>query len=233
MPDPLYRIVYNEIIRRIVDGIYPPGAMLPSEFDLGSELNVSQGTARKALIELERKKIIDRRQGRGTFVTLRTPENSLFHFFRLRNEKGEQAVPTLEEEQITRRRATEAEKSELFGGPEEVFEIFRVRNYQERPIGQETSIVPVALFPGLQDRAPLPNTLYVLFQQAYSCIIISAEENLKAGILGTKIGTKINLDPGKPVIIATRRARDILDRVVELRTSIYLTDTLSYSVMMN
>ena len=81
MSEPLYMKVFNTVVQRIVDGSYVPGSMLPSEFDLAGELEVSQGTARKALIELEQKGIVQRRQGKGTFVTLRTPENSLFHFW--------------------------------------------------------------------------------------------------------------------------------------------------------
>lgn len=233
MSQPLYRVVFNTIIQRIVNGIYPPGSMLPSEFDLGSELGVSQGTARKALIELDHKGIIERRQGRGTFVTLRTPESSLFHFFRLRDAKGQQVVPKLDDEVVSRRRATEAEKSALFGAPNEVYEIVRTRSYQGRPLSYETCVVSVMLFPGLQERAPLPNTLYVLFQQAYSCIIISADESLKASVLGDEISTRTAMDPAKPVIVARRQGYDLLERVVELRTSIFITDTVTYSVKMD
>ena len=49
----------------------------------GAELGVSQGTARKALEELERRGIIKRRQGVGSFVAVRTPENALFQFFQI------------------------------------------------------------------------------------------------------------------------------------------------------
>ncbi len=233
MAIPLYQVVYKEIIQRIADGIYPPGTMLPSEFDLGDELGVSQGTARKALSELERKRIVERRQGRGTFVTLRTPENSLFHFFRLRTADGQQVAPSLDSEEVVRRAAKQQERETLFGNPKEVFEISRVRSFRGKPMCHEASVVPVELFPGLPERAPLPNTLYVLFQQAYSCVIISAEDHLRAGILGPELGAKLGTEPNAPSIIADRKAYDLLERVVELRTSVYLTDDVFYSVMMD
>ena len=232
MVEPLYRVVSNTIIDRIVDGTYPPGAMLPSEMDLAAELGVSQGTARKALIELEQKGIIDRRQGRGTFVTLRTPESSLFHFFRLRDSNGDQIVPELEQESITRRNATMQERDTLHGAPEEVYEIVRVRSRKGVPLCHEVCVVPTPLFPGLQERAPLPNTLYVLFQQAYSCIIISAEENLKAGLLGEEFADALRSRPDEPVITARRKTYDLLNRIVELRTTRILTDQNSYFVLL-
>jgi len=78
--EPLYKVVYDRIINRVVSGELGPGAMLPSEKDLGAEFGVSQGTARKALSQLETKGIVQRRQGLGTFVTTTTPETALFHF---------------------------------------------------------------------------------------------------------------------------------------------------------
>mgnify|MGYP001216096699 FL=1 len=233
MSEPLYRSVYNTIIKRIAEGEYAPGSMLPSEFDIGSELGVSQGTARKALIELELKGIVKRRQGRGTFVTLRTPENSLFHFFPLRTEDGEQVVPELVSETVTRRKATAKEKKVLHGQPDSVFVISRIRSFKGTPLCHEVSVVPVALFPGIQERSPLPNALYFLYQHSFSCVIISAKENLKAGVLGPEIAERMQMDPMTPVIISNRRAYDLLDRLVELRTSTIITNTTTYFVEMD
>ena len=231
--EPLYRSVYNTIIKRIAEGEYAPGSMLPSEFDIGSELGVSQGTARKALIELELKGIVKRRQGRGTFVTLRTPENSLFHFFPLRTEDGEQVVPELVSETVTRRKATAKEKKVLHGQPDSVFVISRIRSFKGTPLCHEVSVVPVALFPGIQERSPLTNALYFLYQHSFSCVIISAKENLKAGVLGPEIAERMQMDPMTPVIISNRRAYDLLDRLVELRTSTIITNTTTYFVEMD
>lgn len=233
MTEPLYKTVCKTLIQRIADGIYAPGAMLPSEIDLGVELQVSQGTARKALIELELKGIVERRQGRGTFVTLRTPENSLFHFFRLRTEDGAQVAPQLDSETVQARKATARERNRLFGAPDRVFEIDRIRSFRGKPLCNEVSVVPAPLFPGLRERAPLPNALYVLYQQAFSCIIISAEEHLKAATLDAGLAKRLAQAPGTPVIVAQRAAYDLQDRLVELRTSTLLTDGMSYLVQMD
>ena len=226
----LYKQVTDTVIQRIIDAQYPPGSILPSEFELAAQLNVSQGTARKALIELENRGIVERRQGKGTFVTLRTPENSLFHFFRLRTKDGEQVVPCKMHEEVKVRKAKESEKRSLHGNPERVFEITRIRTYQGKILCQEISIVAEERFPGLRERSPLPNTLYVLFQQAYSCIIISASEQLTADVLKEPLASLMNQPEGTPVIVAHRKALDLQNRVVELRKSTYLTAGTSYSV---
>ena len=230
MTEPLYKQVINALIQRIANGEYLPGSMLPSESDLAGDLNVSQGTARKALMELEQKGILQRSQGKGTFVTVRTPENSLFHFFRLRTSDGQQVAPELLSSSVKVRASTKEEKSLLFNAPKKVYEISRIRTFNDKPLCHELSIIPVELFPGLDERNPLPNALYVMFQQAYSCVVISAEEHLTANQLTDPIASLLHQDAGTPVIVAQRRARDLLERVVELRTTTILTNGTSYNI---
>ncbi len=230
MDRPLYRVVIDTIVERIASGELPPGAMLPSESQLGAELGVSQGTARKALIELEQRGLVQRAQGRGTFVTVQTPESALFNFFRLRGEDGSQQAPVLESQEIRRRKSTGEERKLLFGAPAEVFEITRLRSLSGNDKVFEVSVVPTGLFPGLADRAPLPNTLYVFYQQAYSCIIVRAEEKLRAGPADATVARQLDVAEGTPVLSVDRLAIDVLDRPVERRISHALTQSHAYTV---
>lgn len=230
MQRPLYRVVIDTIVERIASGELPPGAMLPSESQLGADLGVSQGTARKALMELESRRVLRRVQGRGTFVAVQTPENSLFHFFRLRRPDGTQIRPELSAETVRRRLATAAEAAILHDGPGEVVEIDRVRSHEGQPVVREISVVPGALFPGLPERAPLPNTLYVMFQQAYRCIIVRAEEQIHARPADAHSADLLGVATGTPLLEVERHAIDVLDRTVEIRRSSYLTDPLIYAI---
>ncbi|WP_298854142.1 GntR family transcriptional regulator [uncultured Ruegeria sp.] len=229
MNKPLYQTAYDEILKLIAEGTFPPGSILPNEFEIGKRLNVSQGTARKALSLLEQKGVVQRRQGKGTFVTLRTPEDSLFNFYPLRDDQGQQVIPDLENESVTKRKATKAEQEILHDAPQEVFVISRYRTLNGSPLTLEESIVPAPLFPGLPERAPLPNAMYVLFQHAYACVIISAVEQLRAEILGEEKAGPHGLDPTSPVLVGRRESLDLLDRVVEIRTNIYFTTEAHYS----
>ncbi|MBK0327848.1 GntR family transcriptional regulator [Rhodobacteraceae bacterium F11138] len=233
MATPLYRTVIDTIVERIASGELPSGTMLPSETQLGAELGVSQGTARKALMELEQSGLVQRAQGRGTFVTVRTPETSLFNFFRLRHPDGTLEGPQLDRETVTRRSATDTERADLHGSPEDVIEIERVRSIGGQPVTHEMSVIPAAMFPGIAERQPLPNTLYVFYQQAYSVIIVRADERLGAIGAPEASAKALGLDAGTPVMDVRRRAVDVLERVVELRRSINRTDALDYFVSLS
>ena len=110
---PLYQQVYDAVMARIISGELAPGVMLPSEFDLAAQYAVSQGTARKALSKLELSGLVERHQGKGTFVATTTDETSLFHFFRLRQSDGAQVIPQLVSETVRKRPANAREAAAL------------------------------------------------------------------------------------------------------------------------
>ena len=229
---PLYRATYQTILDWIIKGEYGPGAMLPSEADLGAKLGVSQGTARKALMELEQRGIVLRRQGRGTFVATTTPESALFHFFRLRRKDGTECTPKLETESVKRRQSTKEERSALGADETHVFEISRLRSIDGRKIIGETAILPASLFPGIADRSPLPNALYALYQQCYGIVIACADEQVQAVLASAGDAKVMDVEVRSPMIEVTRKAIDISDRCVEIRVSRYVTDDLRYHLQL-
>lgn len=65
---PKYARIVAAIRRRIADGTYPPGSLLPSESKLVREFGVSRPTVVRALEALKLRGEIDREHGRGSFV---------------------------------------------------------------------------------------------------------------------------------------------------------------------
>ena len=217
MPSPLYKVVMDTLVGRIASGALPPGSMLPSETQIGRELGVAQGTARKALIELEARGLIYREQGRGTFVSRHTTENALFRFFRVRKPDGTLDEPSLVSEAIRERAAKARERDTLSGAPQRVFEISRLRRLGSSTLFSETSVVSTSQFPGLRNRSPLPNTLYVFFQQSYSTMILRADEILTAKLADEAMAGRLGIELGAPLMEINRTAFDALDQAVELR----------------
>jgi DNA-binding LacI/PurR family transcriptional regulator len=68
----LYRKVIDEILQDIRAGKLPLGSKLPSQSELIQKYNVSTGTIRQSLASLERRGIIRKEQGRGSFVSLQS-----------------------------------------------------------------------------------------------------------------------------------------------------------------
>lgn len=69
MPGVAYLALAEELQREVLRA--PAGARLPSEHELAASRGVSRITTRAALQELERRHLVVRRRGAGTFVALR------------------------------------------------------------------------------------------------------------------------------------------------------------------
>ncbi len=66
---PLYKQLSEEIRRQIYSGELKPREKIPSEVDIAKQYDVSVITARKALSELAEEGLVEKKQGKGTFVT--------------------------------------------------------------------------------------------------------------------------------------------------------------------
>ena len=68
-PPSLTDQVFQILLDRIYNGTYPPGAKLPNESELIKEFSISRVTLRNAYAKLEEHRLIQRRQGDGTYIT--------------------------------------------------------------------------------------------------------------------------------------------------------------------
>lgn len=68
---------YEDLRRRIAQGLLKPGDKLPQGIDLAKEMGISHITLRAALAALERDGLIESIHGRGTFVS-RNPDDVMF-----------------------------------------------------------------------------------------------------------------------------------------------------------
>ena len=231
---PLYRQVYDFLVRQIAEGAWRPAEALPSEQALADKLRVSQGTVRKALDALAVEKLIERRQGKGTYVAEHTQERALFRFFRLAEPGGERTTPTSADEAVKRRpaRAPEIQKLHLERG-EQVVEISRTRLVGGKPVVLERIVLPLRHFPDIDRRRPLPNTLYAMFQQEYGVNLVSAEEELRADTTRREDARRLPLAVGAPLLNIERVAIALDGSRVEWRVSRCDTTHLVYAVTLS
>lgn len=67
-------VAIEKIKAMIIDGRLKPGERLPREADLADQLGLSRGSLREAVRALSMLRILDVRQGDGTYVTSLTPD---------------------------------------------------------------------------------------------------------------------------------------------------------------
>lgn len=227
---PLYVQVKDSLVRRLIDGAWLPGQLIPSEMELAREIGVSQGTIRKALDAMTAENLLVRRQGRGTYVAEPEESRLLFQFFRLVSDDGERAFPTSRILARTTARATAIERARLQldeGG--RVVRIERVRDLGGRPLIVETISLPHERFSAIEAMTEIPNNVYRLYSQNWGITIARAVERLKAVGAMAADAAALGCAAGAPLLEIARVAYDLEGNPVELRVSRCLTDGIHYA----
>ncbi|WP_159588012.1 GntR family transcriptional regulator [Chelativorans xinjiangense] len=226
---PLYLQVKESLIRRLIDGTWQPGQLIPSEMELAREIGVSQGTIRKALDAMTADNLLIRRQGRGTYVAEPEESRILFQFFRLVPDSGERTFP---DSRILRWAGAKAERAEAaalaIADGADIWRIERIRTLDKAPIIIETISLPAKRFPGFEALTEVPNNVYRLYSQRWGITIGSASEKLKAVGASVQDARALGCRSGTPLLEISRKAFDLEQNVVELRVSRCLTEEAHY-----
>jgi GntR family transcriptional regulator len=147
-----------------------PGDLVPSENELARHHNVNRLTARAAQQELERRHLVRRIQGRGTFVSRRldyriSTEGPASFTEIVRSAGGDPSTTT---DKLLVRTPTPAERRSLALAPRaHVVELQRRRWLEDEPVGVGISVLPAALVPGLQQKLGPDGSLYSVLAEVY------------------------------------------------------------------
>jgi GntR family transcriptional regulator len=203
-----------------------PGDRIEPERELAAALGVSRMTARAALVRLAQRGLIERRQGRGTFVAapkLRQDASHLRGFFA--ESVGQGVFPVSElidrgELIATRQLAT------TFGIRlgERVVKIVRLRSVHGRPVVLETSYFPARLVPGLLDMDVGRSSLYRLLDEHFDARPVRAIQSLEPIAARPTEAALLQVAPGEPLMLVERTAWDARDRPVEFALDLYRGD---------
>ena len=232
---PLYQQVRELLLARIASGAWRPAEALPSEQALAEELGVSQGTVRKALDSLAADSLVERHQGKGTYVAQHTKESANFRFFRLSaDSSGQRTLPDCRQSTIVKRRANSREQKILnIQADADVYHIARTRYVNDAPILFDEISVPADRFPALDAHQPLPNTLYTLYQSDYGVSVAGAKEEIKAVAANKDVARALDIPLGSPVLLVTRCGFGLDDMPIEYRRTHYHTDNTHYAIELN
>ncbi len=227
---PLYQLVEDHISAQINSGALIPGDLIPSEPRLSKELDVSQGTVKKAIDNLVWQGLLFRHQGKGTFVSRVDFNNSLFRFFSYGDEKGGDVRIRKSTIHRALQKGPDHICERLGVAPDtELLYIERIGYIEQQPTFVEYSWWVAASVPGLEDDdIHIPDLFYALIVDRYNIPIVRAEETLTAETCGTFTAKKLNIDADTPVVVLNRNTYTINDKIVEVRTTKGRADQFSY-----
>lgn len=219
---PLYQRLRDQLGEQIANNRWRPGEAIPTEAALSAEYQLSTGTVRKAIDALVSEGILERQQGRGTFIRRAQFQSSLFRFFRFQTVSGERQVPESRILSIEPVAAPSA-VAQALGLPADapVIRIVRVRLLDVKPVLAEEIWLPRQRFQALLEidlsrEGPL---LYPIYEEVCGQVVASAEETLTAEAVNDVQARLLQVAVNSPVIVIERLARDYAGNPLEWRRS--------------
>lgn len=232
---PFYVVLQERIVALIAEQRLSPGDVLPSETELQSRFGVSRSTVRQALGALERRGVVERRQGSGTFLRVPAMERSLPELTGFSEHivaHGMRPSSTLVAfDQVPRPAEGDGRH---FPPATRLVRAVRLRHANDVAVGIHTVYVPLDVaervgFSAQCLRDDRSVSLYALIRAA-GIEIAWGEEHLQARGATTAEAHLLGTGPGTPVMSVLRLTRDQGDRLIEVVRAVYLGDKYDYIV---
>ena len=218
----LYRQVENLLREEIASGNFKEGDLIPSEQELARRYGVSQGTVRKAVLNLTDNGLLYRKQGKGTFVVFDKQSQRRYRNFRF--------VEGLESELVNVNVVflnigfipadpDLANKLQIRKGTN-VIRLERMGKISEEFLLHTLSYLPKRLYRGLENYKAedfLKNTLWKLQDIYFGIRVEKREEFISAVLADKKMARALEADEGSPLLRIEVKLTSFAGDIVEYR----------------
>ncbi|ACC74273.1 GntR family transcriptional regulator [Paraburkholderia phymatum] len=206
---PRYQRLRDEMVDLIAARHWKPGEAIPTEQALARSYDVAVGTVRKAVDLLVAEGLLERFQGRGTFVRRASFDSSLFRFFRFQTRQGERRIP---ESRILRREVVDAPSAVAatlqISSSARVIQMSRLRLIDDVPMLAEEIWLPYVRFAAFaqMDLSEVGDLLYPVYEARCNQVVASAVETLTVEAIDSTHARLLRIEPGTPAVVIERLA---------------------------
>jgi GntR family transcriptional regulator len=153
--------------------------------------------------------LLERIQGRGTFVRRAKFDGSLFRFFRFQPKSGERKIPksVIQLREVVEAPPVVASTLQIKSRGKAIH-MLRVRIIDEEPVLVEDIWLPYEKFKNFAsvDSTRIGDLLYPAYEEHCGQIIASASETLSVAIVNDEDSKHLHLQPGSPIVAIERLA---------------------------
>lgn len=215
-PRPKYAQL-RDVLAELAAHELEPDDAIPSERELMEMYGVSRATVRKAIDTLVADELLNRINGKGTFVARPRLESRL-HLASFSQDMRRRGLTPSTRARSIQREAPPAEVVQSLGlaKGELTWRLDRVRLADGAPIAHERGWYPERLLPGLPQH-DLGDSLYELFRDQYGLTIDSAEQTLWGETADGSLAELLDAPLYTPLLVFRRVSRagdDMLEHVV-------------------
>ncbi|MFC1532096.1 GntR family transcriptional regulator [Thermodesulfobacteriota bacterium] len=231
----LYHQVEDYIRNEIAEGTWSEGDLIPSEIELSKKYEVSQGTVRKAILNLTQKGLLYRKQGKGTFVVFPKMVQGRYRNFRFVEGLNSELVNvdlSLQKIDIIYASADIATNLQIRKGTK-VFLLERMGIIADNNYLHTLSFLPHKLYKGLDKFNAedfYKNTLWKLQDVHFGVRIENREEFISVNIADRNMAKNLNIKIGNPILCIELKLTSFTGEIVEYRLSHCKPDNLKFYI---
>ena len=231
-----YRAIAEELRASFARTNYPDGHPLPSEHELCVAYGVSRTTIRAALDWLERRGLVRRRQGSGTFYkspAIAKHLGSVVDFHTEALKAGRK--PRTEVLSLAVRPPSPAE-AVVFGAKDArggIAELKRIRYLDGEPGVLQRSYLSAAILGRVKASALHDKSLYAFLAERRGVKVHSIEETLEPALAEGEEAELLRVPAGTPVFRSHRMAREACGRLIEISDNLVRGDIYRFTVRRN
>ena len=215
---PLYTQLADIIKEMISSKELQEGYFLMSERDICKIQNISRMTVNKAIISLVNEGILERRQGKGTFVSYKKQK--------LTYEKMQGFTEIAENKKVK-------EYLNLDDDNSLVFQIERIRYIDDEPTILEKIYIPEHMCPTLNKKLVENNSIYKLYREKYFHKTQRAKQVINPVILNKSQAKTLNVDLNTLALKIDRVVFTDKNEILEYTSSLFTTDKHQYEIILN
>ena len=200
-----YYIQLMDILKEKVQlGNWVPGDQIPGEQDLCELYGVSRTVVRQALRELELEGVINRRKGKGTFISLPKISEGLAQkltgFYQDMVERGLKPITKVLHQNVSPSNEKVARFLNIKPG-EKVIDILRLRFINEEPIQLVTTYIPFEICPALASVDLTNRSLYEYLEKEGGVFIAKGRRYIEAVLANESEAALLGIERGAPLVM--------------------------------
>lgn len=233
---PLYIQLIDIIKEMIKNNELQDGHYLMSERDICKIQNVSRMTVNKAIINLVNEGILERRQGKGTFVSCKKQKltyEKMQSFTEIAEEKKLNVKNEILKFKLEKPSDTVRHYLQLDDDSSLVFQIERVRFIDEDPTILERIYIPEHMCPNLNEEIIKKTSLYKLYREKYMHKTQRAKQVINPIVLDKSHSKLLNVDLNSLALKIDRVVFTDKEEVLEYTSSLFITDKHQYEIILN
>jgi GntR family transcriptional regulator len=233
-PDPaiaLHHQIKEDMFLHLRSGRWPPGYELPTEEELCRHYGVSRGTLRRAIADLVSEGYVERKRGRGSFVSRPKLESGVVGSYSRFRVVGPPLDPGGRIVACERIRAAKdvATMLQIETG-RSIWRLERVRFTEKRPVSLQTSYLPASLFPDL-DRQDLSSLHLVdVMRDVYGVQLVRAVEYVEPVVADGYAARALSVKVRTPLFQIERITHAMNDTIAEYRRALLRGDAYRYRI---